>query len=335
MGSHFLRHLFTNYPSYKIVNLDLLTYAGNSDNLSDIESAERSLPIHERRYEHVKGDVCDAVLVDRLFSEYKFSTVFHFAAETHVDRSIFNFGDFVRTNVEGARVLLEAARVHQVSKMVHISTDEVYGNVLEGVSDENAPFNPSSPYAASKAAADMLARTYANVYNVPLAIIRSGNNYGTHQYPEKLIPLVITNLLEGNLIPVHGKGEHVRSWVHVHDFVHAVDLIAHTPKAFGAYNIAGEHRSNLDIIQLVGAALGKDHAKHLSFVQDRPAADLRYAPHAGKIESELGWRRKHNIDSDIQSVIDWYKENEAWWRSIKSKKEFMDHYHKQSKALWY
>lgn len=333
MGSHFLRHLYTKYPDYQLVNLDLLTYAGNLENCADIESAEASLAPEDRRYIHVRGDVCDPVLVERLFTEYDFKLVVHFAAETHVDRSIFNFGDFVRTNVEGTRVLLESARMHRVPRTVHISTDEVYGSVPEGFSGEDAPLNPSSPYAASKTAGDMLARTYANVYNVPLAIVRSSNNYGTHQYPEKLIPLTITNLLEGRAIPVHGNGSHARSWLHVADFCDAVDRIAHHDATFGIYNIAGEERTNLEIINLIAEALSKEPV--LEHVADRPAADTRYAPDPSKIMSELGWKRMRSLATEIPQIAAWYRENDAWWTSIKSKLEFTDHYEKQSKALWY
>lgn len=335
MGSHFVRHLYHKYPEYLLVNLDAVTYAGNPENLADIDALEAGKLQHERRYHHVKGDVCDAVLVARLFEEYPFDLVVHFAAETHVDRSIFNFSDFIRTNVEGTRVILEAVRTHKTPRVVHISTDEVYGNVMEGTSDEDAPLNPSSPYAASKTAGDMLARTYANVYNVPLAIVRSSNNYGTHQYPEKLIPLVITNLLNGEKIPVHGDGRHVRSWLHVSDFTDGVDRIAHQDKVVGIFNMAGEHRTNLEIIQEIAALLGKEAADHISFVGDRPSADLRYAPHAGKIERELGWKRQRSLAEALAEKIEWYKVNEPWWRTIKEKKEFLDHYEKQSKAKWY
>lgn len=335
MGSHFIRGLYHKYPHYKIVNLDLLTYAGNPENLADIEALEAALPLEKRRYEHVRGDVADAQFVNQIFSQYRFAQVYHFAAESHVDRSIFNFGDFVRTNIEGTRVIFEAVRFHNVPRMVHISTDEVYGNVPTGFSLESAPMNPSNPYAASKASADMLVRTYAETYKLPIVAVRSGNNYGTHQYPEKLIPLTITNLIEGKTIPVHGTGEHKRSWVHVHDFCRAVDLIAHTPSAVGAYNIAGEHKTNLEVIELVARSLGRDFRKSVSFVNDRPIADLRYAPHAGKIERELGWRREHSIEGTMPNIVKWYLENGSWWQAIKEKKEFMDHYEKQSKALWY
>lgn len=333
MGSHFIRHLYNAYPQYAIVNLDALTYAGNPENLADIEAIENEKDLDNRRYIHVRGDVCDPVLVDRVFSEYRFDLVVHFAAETHVDRSIFNFSDFVRTNVEGTRVILEAVRNHQVPRVVHISTDEVYGSVPAGESTEHAPINPSSPYAASKAAGDMLARTYANVYNVPLAIVRSSNNYGTHQYPEKLIPLVTSNLLAGEAIPVHGNGLHVRSWLHVSDFVDGVDRIAHQERVGGIYNMAGESLTNLEIIAAIGNILGVE--PELTFVGDRPSADHRYAPHAGKIERELGWKRKRSIAEALIEVIEWYRMNESWWRSIKARKEYLDHYEKQSKAQWY
>lgn len=333
MGSHFVRYLYHRYPQYAIINLDALTYAGNPENLADIDALEEQKPADSRRYIHVKGDVCDVVLVDKLFNEYKFDLVVHFAAETHVDRSIFNFSDFVRTNVEGTRVILEAVRKYGVPRVLHISTDEVYGNVLVGESSEDAPIYPSSPYAASKAAGDMLARTYATVYNVPLAIVRSSNNYGTHQYPEKLIPLVITNLLAGEQIPVHGDGSHIRSWLHVSDFVDGLDRIAHQDQVGGIFNMAGEPRTNLEIIDMIGNIL--DIKPVITFVGDRPSADLRYAPDPTTIQRELGWKRTRSLDEALVEKIRWYQENESWWRAIKARKEFLDHYEKQSKAKWY
>lgn len=334
MGSHFVRRLYKNYPEYRIINLDLVTYAGHPDNLRDIETAEAPKPPADRRYEHIRGDVCDAGLVDRICTQYPFSLIVHFAAETHVDRSLFNFQDFIRTNVEGTRVMLEAARTHKVPRIVHISTDEVYGNVPHGFTNEDAPLSPSNPYAASKAAADMLARTYAKVYGLPVAIVRSGNNYGPNQYPEKLIPLSITNLVAGEKIPVHGDGSHVRSWVHVHDFCHAVDRIAHAEMP-SVYNISGEHRSTLELIRDIAAHVGRDPEAHIERVGDRPNADFRYAPDSGKLERELGWKRQHSLKDMIPATIAWYRENEAWWRAVKSRKEFADHYEKQSKAQWY
>lgn len=335
MGSHFVRTLYSKYPNYKIVNLDVLTYAGNGDNLKDLEHTESEKAPSDRRYDHVVGDICDIPLVSDLFKTHAFDLVVHFAAETHVDRSIFNFGDFIRTNVEGTRVLLEAARVHKTPRFIHVSTDEVYGNVLEGHSDEGAPLNPSSPYSASKTAGDMLARTYAKVYELPVAIIRSSNNYASFQYPEKLIPLTITNLIEGAKLPIHGEGTQVRSWLHVDDFCNAVDLMAHDTKPFSIYNLAGEARTNLEIIEHIAKILDKDHVPHLAFVPDRPCADLRYAPSSALIEQELGWKRERALDEALSKVVQWYLENEEWWRKIKSRKEFMDHYEKQSKASWY
>lgn len=335
MGSHFVRRMYEKYPDYILVNLDILTYAGNGDNLKDLELSESKKEVAKRRYDHVIGDICDIALVTRLFENHGFDIVVHFAAETHVDRSIFNFGDFIRTNVEGTRVLLEAARVHKTPRFVHVSTDEVYGTILEGHSDEDAPLNPSSPYAASKTAGDMLARTYARVYDLPLAIIRSSNNYASFQYPEKLIPLTITNLIEGAKLPVHGEGTQVRSWIHVDDFCNAVDLMAHDTQKFSIYNLAGEARTNLEIIEHIAQILGKDHTPHLAFVPDRPCADLRYAPNCSLIEEELGWKRERSLDEALEKVVTWYLDNEEWWRKIKSKKEFMDHYEKQSKASWY
>ncbi len=335
MGSHFIRRLYTRYPEYRIVNLDLLTYAGNPENLKDLEQAEAVKAPAERRYDHIQGDICDSQLVDRILEGKSFDLVVHFAAESHVDRSIFNFRDFIRTNVEGTRVVLEAARTHKIPRTVHISTDEVYGNVPEGMSTEEAPLNPSNPYAASKAAADMLARTYASVYGLPVFIVRSGNNYGPNQYPEKLIPLSITNLMSGGTIPIHGSGTHVRSWVHVDDFARAVDLIAHHDAQFDIFNISGEHRSNLEIIESLATHFGKDMAAHIVTVGDRPAADFRYAPESSKIERVLGWKRERALEEALPATAQWYTDNRAWWESVKARKEFVDHYEKQSKAQWY
>ncbi|MBU1292532.1 dTDP-glucose 4,6-dehydratase [Patescibacteria group bacterium] len=335
MGSHFVRLLYKKYPNYTIVNLDLLTYAGNQENLKDVDECEKALPEDERRYIEVVGDVCDEKLVNNLFNEYNFDLVVHFAAESHVDRSIFNFGDFIRTNIEGTRVILEAVKRYKVPQTIHISTDEVYGNVPEGLSTEGSPLNPSSPYAASKTAGDMLARTYATIYGIPLAIVRSSNNYGTFQYPEKLIPLTITNLLNDEKIPVHGEGQHIRSWLHVEDFCDAVDRIAHSNFDFSIYNLTGEHRSNLQVIEQIANCLDKNHLDYIEHVHDRPSADLRYAPDASKIKKELGWEATHEFSDSLGAVVDWYKNNEKWWKDIRSKGEFLDHYEKQSKARWY
>lgn len=335
MGSHFIRRLYTKYPGYNIVNLDLLTYAGNPENLADIVAIDQLRTVNAQRYTHITGDICDEALVGELFKKYSFDIVVHFAAESHVDRSIFHFGDFIRTNIEGTRVILETVRKYAVPRMVHISTDEVYGNVPEGFSSEDASLNPSSPYAASKTSGDMLARTYATIYEIPLSIVRSSNNFGTHQYPEKLIPLTLTNLLNEQKMPVHGDGTHVRSWLHVDDFCDAVDRIAHDDKPFSIFNLTGEHRSNLEVIAAIAAHLDRDPQQYITHVSDRPSADMRYAPDSTKIERELGWKRTHNFDTALKEVIDWYQENEAWWTSIRSRKEFLDHYERQSKAQWY
>ncbi|MBI5405852.1 dTDP-glucose 4,6-dehydratase [Candidatus Kaiserbacteria bacterium] len=335
MGSHFVRHLYHTYPHYRIINLDLLTYAGNPDNLRDVEIQEAALPPDKRRYVFVHGDICDETLLDKVFIKYPIAILAHFAAETHVDRSLSSVSDFIRTNVEGTRTLLEAARRYAVPHTVHISTDEVYGNMPEGFSYEDTLLNPSNPYSTSKAAGDMLARTYQKVYDLPVSVVRSGNNYGSHQYPEKLIPLTITNLLEGRPIPVHGTGEHVRSWVSVEDFSRAVDVIAHSSHAPDVYNIEGEYRTNLEIIALVARHLGKNHEHHLVFVNDRPNADLRYAPFGEKLRQKLGWKRRHSVDTAIGDVVDWYLANNEWWKALKAKKEYKEQYEKQSKAQWY
>ena len=218
MGSNFIRHLYRNYPDYKIVNLDLLTYAGNLDNLKDVEVNER--------YEFIHGDICDKLLVDALLAKNKFDVVINFAAESHVDRSIVDAFQFVRTNLQGAYILLESVRYHKVPRFIYISTDEVYGDIPPGTkSSEQYPLNPTNPYAASKAGADLMVQAYMKTHHVPALIIRSSNNFGPYQYPEKLHGMVITNFLEGIKIPVHGNGQHLRSWIHVSDFCVALDLI--------------------------------------------------------------------------------------------------------------
>lgn len=334
MGSHFLRKLYHEYPEYNLVNFDALTYAGNPDNLLDIEDAEKLASNNNRRYRFIRGDVSNREVLEKLFSDFSFKYVFHFAAETHVDRSFFNFGQFIQTNVVGGFNVIELSHKFGVDKLIFISTDEVYGSVEDGYSREEDALQPSSPYSASKASADMLATTHMKVNNSSIVVVRSGNNYGTHQYPEKLIPLVVTNLLEQKKIPVHGNGQHVRSWVHVHDFCDAVDFLAHEGPRSGVFNIAGEHWTNMDIIKIIADGVGVPHDDHIVLVGDRPNADLRYAPEDAKLRS-LGYNPKRSMKQDIASIIDWYTTNQEWWQKIKNRDEYVDHYEKQSKARWY
>jgi len=334
IGSNFVKHIYKIYPEYRLFNLDLLTYAGNLENLRSIEEKESGLSVEERRYRFLEGDICDEKLIDKLFSENNFDAVVHFAAESHVDRSIFNVLHFVRTNIEGTRVLVEAARKNDLPRFVHVSTDEVYGSVPVGFADEDAPLRPSNPYAASKAGADLLIQSYISTHDFPAFIVRGSNNYGPNQYPEKLIPLAITNFVEGKKIPVHGTGEHKRSWLHTEDFCRAIDTVLHSKDFSGIYNVSGEERTNMEVLETLACILNKDIGSHLSYVNDRPAADLRYAPDSGKLQEELNWQRLHSFDKSIKDTIEWYLENQEWWKNIHLKKGYLEHMERQSNGKW-
>lgn len=335
IGSNFVRHLYHKYPDYKIYNLDILTYAGNLENLADIETLELGRSENESRYVFIKGDIADEKLLEELFSAHKFSLVVNFAAESHVDRSFFNFSNFVRTNVEGALLLAMMTAKHG-GTMLHVSTDEVYGSIPEeqGFVTEDAHFQPANPYASSKAAADMLLQTMMNTSKFPIKMVRGTNNFGPFQYPEKLIPLAITNMLEGKKIPLHGSGEHLRQWIHVTDFCKAIDLVAHEGEDNGIYNVAGEHYSNFEVITLIAKILDKNVEEHLDRVPDRPNPDMRYAIDATKLK-QLGWQLEKNFLEELPLVIEWYTAQEDWWKKLKRKKEYEMHYELQSKAKFY
>lgn len=335
IGSNFIRYVYNKYPFYRIFNYDLLTYAGNLDNLKDIIKLEKNKSKNKKRYFFIKGDICDERLSDKLFARYKFDIVVNFAAESHVDRSIISSQNFIKVNVMGVHILIDLAKKYKTPCFVHISTDEIYGDVGRGQSSERSHLKPSNPYAASKAAADFLVQSYIRTHQFPAIIMRGSNNFGFYQYPEKLIPLAITNLLEGRLVPIHGSGAHVRRWLHVEDFCSAIGLAMHKAKAGSIYNVAGLPKKNRDIIKEICRILGKDFKAHIRFVSDRPGADFRYAPTASKIEKELGWRSAKNIDADLGEIIEWYRQNQSWWKKIKKKREFLDHYQKQSRALYY
>lgn len=331
IGSNFIRHLCNTYLEYKVINLDALTYAGNLSNLRDVEEA------HGDRYVFIKGDIADQECVASVLDTHTPDFIVNFAAESHVDRSFVGAADFIRTNILGVENLLHASRKRNIP-FLQISTDEVYGNIPDGYVDENAPLRPSNPYAASKAGADLLVQTYMMSTGAPVMMVRGTNNYGPYQYPEKLIPLAITNLWEGKKIPVHGSGEHMRSWLHVFDFASGIDLVMHNAKPGSIYNISGEHASNLDILKrTIQHALGRDADMnaHLEYVSDRPSSDMRYAPTSQKIREELGWEPKYTLDNAFPSVVAWYRDNEAWWRELRGKKEFLDHYEKQRHAKYY
>jgi dTDP-glucose 4,6-dehydratase len=319
IGSNYIRYLLKRYDDIAIVNLDKLTYAGNLDNLRDVEN--------NPRYRFVQGDICDAMLVDELMDET--DVVVNFAAESHVDRSIGKPDDFIRTDVFGTFVLLEAARFHRVRKFIQISTDEVYGSIEQGSFKETDALMPSSPYSASKAGADRLAYSYFVTYGLPVIITRCSNNLGPYQYPEKLIPLFVTNALEDKPLPIYGDGENVRDWIYVEDHCDAIDFILAHGKNGEAYNIGGGTEcNNLEITEMILAALHKPKSL-MTFVKDRLGHDRRYSLDTSKLAA-LGWEPKHDFASALQFTIDWYAQNRWWWEKLKSG-EYLEFYKKNYK----
>ena len=329
IGSNFIRHILGEHPDDEVVNLDLLTYAGNPENLADVEAD------YPNRYRFVKGDICDQVLVQRLVDGCH--AVAHFAAESHVDRSIEDSSAFVRTNVLGTQVLLEAARqswklngvADQRRCFVHVSTDEVYGALELNDSkrfNEDWPLNPQSPYSASKAGGDRLAWTYYHTYGLPVVVTRCSNNYGPFQFPEKLIPLIIINALNDRKLPVYGDGLYVRDWLYVLDHCRATDLVLRKGRPGEVYNVGGRSElSNIEVIKkivhLVAIRRGQEEEDILSLirhVKDRPGHDRRYAIDAGKIERELGWRPRQLFETGIDLTVSWYLNNPSWIRNVTS-----------------
>jgi dTDP-glucose 4,6-dehydratase len=310
IGSNFIRYILRTRPGYSVLNLDKLTYAGNLENLSDVEA--------NSRYKFFKGDICDAETVAGLLRE-PVDGVVHFAAESHVDRSIADARDFIRTNVQGTYTLLEAARRARVPCFVHVSTDEVYGSLPPDQSaDETWPLAPNSPYAASKAASDLLVRSFCQTYRFPAIITRASNNYGPQQFPEKLIPLMITNALEGKKLPVYGDGLNERDWVFVEDHCRAIDEVLHAGRPGEIYNIGfGRPITNLEVVRGVLRILGKPEDL-IEFVADRPGHDRRYALDTSKIERELGWRPEVDLAAGLARTVEWYRANAAWIRKAKS-----------------
>ncbi len=337
IGSNFVRHIYTRYPSYQIYNLDLLTYCGNQANLSDIEQVESGKPAADSRYVFLHGDICDKDLLDRLIPTYRFDVIVNFAAESHVDRSLYSSYDFIRTNVLGVHNLIDACRRHGVPRFVQISTDEVYGDVAEGFCTEQAPLHASNPYSASKASADVLTKSYMRSHKLPAVIVRGSNNFGPYQYPEKLIPLAISNMIEGKKIPVHGTGEHVRSWLHVLDFCEGIDSALHHGRDGEIYNVAGVQKTNMEVIESIRQSLALPNTvdAYVVHTSDRPGADLRYAPDATKIKQELGWELKRHFDAVIHDTVLWYLNHRFWWEEIKGKDVFQDHYKRQEEAKYY
>lgn len=329
IGSNFVRHLYTAYPDCQVFNLDLLTYSGNKKNLSDLEGSGR--------YEFIHGDICDKNLLNSLFSAHHFDVVVNFAAESHVDRSLHSSYHFIQSNVVGTHTLIEAARQHKIPRFIQISTDEVYGDVGKGESDESAPLNPSSPYSSSKASADLLIKSYVKSHGLPAVIIRGSNNFGPYQYPEKLIPLAISNLLEGKKIPVHGNGLHIRSWLYVQDFCNAIDAVMCRGKLGEIYNASGVQKTNLEVLEEIAKNLNMAASwqAYKIHTNDRPGADLRYAPDCGKITRELGWQPLCRFEDGMKNTVQWYLDNRDWWTRIKNTPAFLEHYEKQSKAQYF
>ena len=324
IGSNFIHYILNKYPDYQVTNLDLLTYAGNLENLKEFEG--------NPNYKFVKGDVGDKNLVNDLVKDV--DIVVHFAAESHVDRSILNPEDFIKTNVLGTYTLLEACKNNGNKRFHHISTDEVFGSLGadEKPFDESTPYDPRSPYSASKAASDHLVRAYFHTYNLPITISNCSNNYGPYHFPEKVIPLFITNLIEGKKVPLYGDGMNVRDWLYVQDHCEAIDAIIHNGKIGETYCIGGNsEKTNKELTyKIIELMMSKDAAArggeaslraddYIEFVKDRPGHDKRYAINFSKIKNELGWKPKVSFEEGLKKTIEWYKNNESWWKNIKNK----------------
>ncbi len=324
IGSNFMHYMTETYPNDMFVCIDALTYAGNYNNIKELENRDN--------FKFICGDITDKELIDKLFETEKFDYVVNFAAESHVDNSIKNPSIFLTTNILGTQVLMDACRKYGIKRYHQVSTDEVYGDLPLDRPDllfnENNPIKASSPYSASKASADLLVLAYARTFNLPITISRCSNNYGPYQFPEKLIPVVISKALNNEPIPVYGKGENVRDWIHVHDHNVGVDLIIKNGKNGQVYNLGGHsERTNLDVVKTILKHLGKSEDL-ITFVTDRPGHDLRYAIDSKKVEDELGWNRTYTFEDGIKETIDWYVNNQEWINNIKSG-EYKNAYSKQ------
>ena len=334
IGSHVVRLFVNKYPQYKIYNLDNLTYAGNLANLKDIENSPN--------YEFIKGDIVEGNYIMNLFEKYRFDSVIHLAAESHVDRSISNPTEFIYTNIVGTVSLLNAAKHiwkdnFKDKLFYHISTDEVYGSLgKEGFFVETTPYDPHSPYSASKASSDHLVRAYHDTFGLPIVISNCSNNYGSYQFPEKLIPLFINNIRNNKPLPVYGKGENIRDWLYVEDHAEAIDIIFHNGKDGETYNIGGHNEwKNIDLIKVICKIMDKKlerkegtSEKLITFVKDRAGHDLRYAIDSSKLQRELGWKPSLQFEEGIEKTIDWYLENEEWLKNVTSG-DYLKYYEKQ------
>ena len=337
IGSNFVHHWCENYPEDRVIVLDALTYAGNLHNLGTLKD--------RKNFRFLQGDICDRALVDELFASENIDTVAHFAAESHVDRSILGPGAFVQTNVVGTFTLLESFRQHWLSnhqpdnyRFLHVSTDEVYGSL--GVDDpaftETTPYAPNSPYSASKAGSDHLARAYFHTYGMPTIITNCSNNYGSYHFPEKLIPLMCINILLGKPLPVYGDGQNVRDWLYVRDHCQALDTVIHKGKAGETYNIGGNNEvKNIDLVRMLCDLMDelapdlpvKPAQNLITFVRDRPGHDRRYAIDATKIRTELGWQPQETVEGGLRKTIQWYLDHRDWWQPLLSK-EYQEYYGK-------
>ncbi len=311
IGSNFVHYWVKNYPNDKVIVLDKLTYAGNLENLE---------PVKEK-IKFVKGDICDSAEVDRVMADFNIDTIVHFAAESHVDRSIANPSDFIKTNVLGTGVLLDATRKYGVKRFHHVSTDEVFGMLEAGSKEkfsENTKYNPRSPYSASKAGSDHLVMSYFYTYNLPVTISNCSNNFGPYHYPEKFIPLAVTNILEGKKIPIYTPGNQIRDWLYVEDHCRAIDLILQKGKEGETYLVGASHKeySNLQVAKMILKIMGKAEDQ-IELVKDRPGHDVKYAVNSSKIKKELGFKPEKDFEEYLKLTIEWYKNNEAWWKKLK------------------
>ncbi|MFH1667447.1 MAG: dTDP-glucose 4,6-dehydratase [Candidatus Komeilibacteria bacterium] len=318
-ASNFIRYILNKYPNYQIINLDKLTYAGNLANLKDIET--------NPNYTFIKGDIIDSKIVNELASQV--DAIINYAAETHVDRSILDPEAFINSNIVGVYQILEAVKNNKVKRFIQISTDEVFGSIKEGHFKESDPFQPNSPYAAAKASGDLLCRSYSKTYNLPIIVTHSCNYYGPYQFPEKLIPLFITNLMEGKKVPVYGQGDNVREWIHTDDHARAIDLLLQKGKLGEVYNIGtGDEKTNMEITKMILKIMNKDE-EMIEYVKDRPGHDWRYAIDNSKIQ-ELGFKPEVDFEDGLKNLAKWYEDNQKWWQDIKSG-EYQNYYQQQYK----
>ncbi|MDB5320925.1 MAG: spsJ [Phycisphaerales bacterium] len=327
IGSNFVRMLLDRGEQVKLVAFDKLTYAGNLANLSDL------LKRHPDKLVFVRGDICDAKAVEAVWDQQGVTEVVHFAAESHVDRSILGSGPFVQANAVGTQVLLDVAKAKGVEKFLYVSTDEVYGTLPEDRPEikftEETPLQPNSPYSASKAAGDCLVRSYFHTFHLPVLTTRCSNNYGPYHFPEKLIPLFVTNLMEGKKVPLYGDGKNIRDWLYVEDHCDAIWTVLNRGRFGEVYNVGGNNEiTNLVITETLIREMGRKWDDCVTYVKDRPGHDRRYAIDASKIENELGWSPKYRFEEAIKTTIQWYRDNESWWRAIKSG-EYLKYYESQ------